>query len=108
MADPFEVRAERLQESLVFGEVAQELGLSGSSRAGWDCPACQCAATVRERSDHMGARCTHAACGKGFSFVGLVMAAEHKPAMDALRWLEDFVERRDAGGGDASDMFEGV
>lgn len=82
--------------ALSFGEVAWALGLKGSSRAGWECPACGAPEAVKERPDHKGGRCSVAACAAGFDAPGLVMTARGISARGALTFMERLIAERDA------------
>lgn len=101
----FEVRLRAVKEALVFGEAAAAAGVQGSSRAGWDCPACRAPNAVREREDHRGGRC--GACSKGYDTVGIVMTAQALSAYRALAFLERFLSERVAKGGtEAPGLFD--
>lgn len=91
-------RFERVKEELVFGEVAVACALAGSSRRGWDCPACGSEFSVRERRDHLGGRCAMEGCGKGYDMAGLVMEARGISALQAAVFLERLVEEKAARG----------
>ncbi len=91
-------RLDAVKAELVFGEVAVACALAGSSRRGWDCPACGSEFSVRERSDHLGGRCTMEGCGKGYDMAGLVMAARGISALQAAAFLERLVEEKAARG----------
>lgn len=86
----------RAKAQLTFGEVAQALGLKGSSREHWECPACGMLHALRERPDHKGARCSNPACAKGCDAPGLVMTARGIGARAALVFLERIIAERDA------------
>lgn len=86
------------KRKLVFGEVAMALGLKGSSRTGWDCPACGGRGTVRERRDDQGGRCAIHSCDKGFDVLDLVRAARGVGARAALAFLERVIAERAARG----------
>lgn len=99
-------RIRRLKAALDFGDVAAGLGLSGSSRHGWDCPACGGEQSVKERQrDRQGGRCT--ACGTGYDILGLVMRAEDVEIFAGLKRLEAILEERDAAGSPPADLFGG-
>lgn len=91
-------RLDRVRGQLVFGEVAVALGLKGSGRTGWRCPACGTEGSVRERSDHQGGRCAIADCRKGFDLAGLAMTARGISALQAATFLERLVEEKKARG----------
>lgn len=103
-----EIRRDAIKDRLVIGEVALEMGLPGSSRAGWDCPACYGERTLKERPDHQGARC--AACDTGQDIIGLVMAARQESFLSALLILERLADKKEAGAaaGRAGDLFGGA
>ena len=86
-------KADVLKSTLKFGEVATGLGLSGSSRRGWDCPCCGAEFSIRETEDHQGGRCK--SCGEGFDIIKLVREAEHLPFQKSLERLSDIRSERD-------------
>lgn len=86
------------KEALCFGEVAMALNLKGSSRTGWDCPACGSRGTLRERPDRKGGRCSLPSCNKGFDAPGLVITARGLSAPAALTFLERVIAERNAKG----------
>lgn len=105
-----ERRKDAIKERLVFGEAAAEMGLAGSSRAGWDCPACCSPRTVKERRDEQGGLCS--ACGKGFDIISIVMTARGESFLGALGLLEALADKSEAsaalkGFGGAGDLFGG-
>ena len=79
-------RIRAVKAALCFGECAQAAGLTGASRAGWDCPVCDGEKTVQERPDHQGGRC--AACETGFDGIKLVGHARGLGFLQALALLE--------------------
>lgn len=100
-------RVASIKGRLVFGEVAGELGLSGSSRKGWDCPACCAQHTVKERADHQGGRC--GACGEGFDIVSVVMKLRGESFLSALLHLERQADKKEAAAATGSgDLFGGA
>lgn len=102
-----EIRRDAIKARLVFGEVALEMGLSGSSRAGWDCPACCGERTLKERPDHQGGRC--AACDTGQDIIGLVMAVQHESFLSSLLILERLADKKEAAAATgAGDLFGGA
>ncbi|MBA4338341.1 MAG: hypothetical protein C0421_05805 [Hyphomonas sp.] len=86
------------KQALCFGEVAMALNLKGSSRTGWDCPACGSRATLRERPDRKGGRCNLPSCDRGFDAPGLVMTARGVSGSTALTFLERVINERKANG----------
>lgn len=102
-------RFDAVKSRLVFGEVAVALGLKGSSRDGWTCPACHTEGAVRERTGGQGARCTMKDCGKGYDLAGLVMTARGISALQSATYLERVVEEKLARGNPkAPGLFEGL
>ncbi len=83
---------DRLKSALKFGEVATGLGLAGSSRSGWDCPACAAEYSVRETSDHQGGRCN--SCGEGFDIIKLVQETETIGFEATLQRLADILDEK--------------
>ena len=107
MKSSIEIRTAAIKDRLVFGEVAAELGLPGSSRAGWDCPACCAQNQLKERPDHLGARC--GACGAGHDIIGLVMTARGESFLSALLILERMADKNEAAAATgAGDLFGGA
>lgn len=106
MSRSIDMRVAAIKDRLLIGEVAQEEGLEGSSRAGWDCPACGGPRTVKERRDEQGSLCK--ACGKGFDIIGLVMTARGESFLGALSHLEALADKKDARAAKgAGDLFGG-
>lgn len=97
----FSARIARVKDDLDFGDVADALGLSGSSRAGWDCPACGAPRGVKERRDRRGARCR--SCDRGYDLLGLTTVAETLTAMQGLARLEEIAAA--LNGSDTDDLF---
>jgi hypothetical protein len=91
-------RLDTIARELGFGEVAVACGLKGSTRAGWRCPHCQTEGSIRERSDHLGGRCTMTDCAKGYDLAGLVMTARGISALQAATFLERILEEKRAAG----------
>lgn len=79
--------ANAIRAAFTFGEAATLAGLSGSSRAGWDCPSCSGSTTINERVDHRGGRC--GACGWGFDVINLVRFAHGLTFLQALTKMQD-------------------
>jgi hypothetical protein len=96
--DTFAARMSAAKQALCFGEVAMALNLKGSSRTGWDCPACGSRGTLNERPDRKGARCSLPGCNKGFDAPGLVITARGVSAPTALAFLERVIAEREAKG----------
>ena len=90
----FGQRIAAVKAGLTFGDAAGALGLKGSSRAGWDCPACASPNCLKERMDRRGARCT--VCRLGFDVPGLVMRHQGEGAVAALAWCEAQIRAREA------------
>lgn len=102
-----EIRRDAIKDRLVFGEVAAEQGLSGSSRAGWDCPACYGERTLKERRDEQGSRCD--ACGNGYDIISLVMVSRQESFLSSLLILERLADKKDAAAATgAGDLFGGA
>ena len=103
----FREEIDAVKAQLVIGEVAQALNLTGCSRDGWECPACGALGTLKERTDHQGARCSSAGCGAGFDAPGLVMTARGTSARGAVVFLERVIAERDAAAAakDAPSLF---
>lgn len=100
-------RIRAVKDALCFGECAQAAGLAGSSRVGWDCPACGGEKTVRERPDHQGGRCS--ACGAGFDTIEIGWRGQGLGFLQGLALLERVVKdkaARKAGRG-SGDLFGG-
>ncbi len=98
-------RAEAVKDRLAFGDLAMALGLSGSSRAGWHCPACGSPEALKERADRRGARCT--ACAEGFDALKLKHFMVPEAFGASVAWLEkiaDEAERAASG----TDLFGGL
>lgn len=106
MSGSIDTRVHAIKARLVFGEAAAEEGLAGSSRAGWDCPACASERALKERADHQGARCGD--CGDGFDIISIVMAARGESFLGALGHLERLADKKEAAAATgAGDLFGG-
>lgn len=90
-------RIEDVRTRVGFAEAAQALSLSGSAKAGFDCPACGGGRTIGVRADNRGGRCKLDDCRKGFSVVELTMARRQSPVVPAVIWLERLAAELEAG-----------
>lgn len=82
----------RAMRELTAGEVAESLGLKGSSASGWPCPACHAPEALSEAHSWEIVRC--GVCDWEADHIALIRKVRGCHFHEAVAWLEELIRRK--------------